>query len=175
MDSSSYIAQYGDFYGILSLGANLQYVSPAEGGVTTAANRSDIEMQISVYEPEYLALMFGTDFRDALYDYYHSETQEEERFDTLLSLLKGEESGVSPVAAYIYFRVLETRNTQVAETGVSVSAGEGAASCIPHQVQAWSVMVKANRAIYDYCVSEFSDYDIETHKTMLESVNSLGV
>lgn len=165
------------FHGVLSLGTNVQYAQPNAGGTTARANSYLLNMQIAAFEPEYLIRLFGIDFSVSVYTYLRrGDTSEvEERWETLLSLLRADDGGVSPIAAYVYFRILETRQAHVTETGVSLGIGDDAASPVPLQVQAWGLMVDANAAILDYVKNNFSDFDIRVTHGMLERVNTLGL
>lgn len=178
MQEKVYISTYGDFHGVLALGANITYTTPTDGGVTASANREELAAQIAAFEPEYLERMFGVEFSAEIYNYLrNADVHEiEERMEALLALLRGDGGGVSPAACYVYFKVLETRRARVTETGVWLGADKAdAVSPVPHQVLAWGLMVRANREILHLCRELFADKTIHTHPAMLERVNSLGV
>ncbi|MBR4552887.1 MAG: hypothetical protein IKO20_04105 [Bacteroidaceae bacterium] len=177
MTDKKYIIDGNYFHGVLSLGTNVQYAQPNAGGTTARANSYLLNKQIEAFEPEYLMRLFGLNFSVALYTYLRrGDTSEvEERWETLLSLLRADDGGVSPIAAYVYFRILETRQAHVTETGVSLGAGDDAASPVPLQVQAWGLMVDANAVILDYVKENFTEYDICFTPAILERVNSLGL
>lgn len=171
-----YITDKSHFYGVLSLGANVQYTSPDAGGVTSAANRYDLQRQIAAFEPEYLRRLLGVALAAGVYAYLagSSEVEETERWDALLSLLRGE-GGVSPAAAYIFFRILETHAAHVTETGVFMGAGTDTASPLNHQVQAWGLMVEGNHRVREYVRQHFPEYSVPFNPLMFERVNSLGL
>lgn len=163
------------FYGVLSLGANVQYSAPNAGGITATANRSLLQRHIDTFEREYLRLMLGADLTEQLYDYLNraDATSEEECFESLLVPLRGND-GISPVAAYIYFRILETNNAHMTETGVTLGLGENTASPLPLQVRAWNIMVDGNADVLQYLV-DCDELSATYDARMLEKINSLGL
>lgn len=165
------------FVGVLNIGANVMYSAPNAGGITASANRDDLQKNIDVFEREYVRRMFGTAMGAALYTYLNraEATEAEERWETLLSLLRAEDGGVSPVAAYVYFRLLETNNAHVTESGVATGVGDNITSPLPLQVKAWGLMVSANIDVRAYVKDNFTDYYPPYNPLMFERVNSLGL
>lgn len=163
------------FFGVLTLGANVQYSTPNAGGITAGANRTLLQRHIATFEREYLRLMLGADLTETLYNYLNRDdaVSEEESLESLLVLLRGN-GGISPVAAYIYFRILETNNAHMTETGVAIGAGEDAKSPLPLQVRAWNIMVDGNLEVLDY-LQDCDDLSATYDARMLEKLNSLGL
>lgn len=165
------------FNGVLSIGANVMYSAPNAGGITASANRDGLQKSIDVFEREYVRRMFGSTMYSALYAYLNraDAIEVEERWETLLSLLRADDGGVSPVAAYVYFRILETNNAHVTESGVATGVGENVTSPVPLQVKAWGLMVSANIDVRAYVRDNFTDYNPPYNPLMFERVNSLGL
>lgn len=132
-----------DFHGILSLGANL-YTQVANN--TTDANISDLQQAINIYESEYLRLLLQP---EDLSDFYHFVDGENSVKDwsEVLQILRGDEHLLSPIACYVYFRIVGGINEQVTEIGVVKSADNDTRAPRNKQVRAWNLMVDIHAAL----------------------------
>lgn len=124
-----------DFRGILSIGANL-YTEVAD--TTTAANIKSLEQSISVYETEYLYMLFGESVSD-LQEYLQGGESVTD-WSAIAPVLHGDETHLSPIACYIYFNALHDLAEVSTQMGVVTSADDDARSPKNKQVRAWNMM-----------------------------------
>lgn len=165
------IIDYTYFTGILSVGLN--YATGADD-VTNNANLAELQNFIDGYEPQYLGELLGdsvaTEFEAYLDD---TEAEPQQRWEELKAALRST-GGISPLACYVYFKLLEAANYHMTEVGVTNRVA-GNQSPLQLQIRAWNMMARAHRTIYDNLLSNgnYSGYELNT--LLCRTKNVLGI
>lgn len=138
-------------------------------GESTPANDAVCDMvsvYMSVYEREYLERMFGRSVAVRL------ESGDAE-LEWLADMLKNEE-GVSPVACYVFFKIVGQNGVTASALGATKAASDLSVSPNPLLVTAWNLMVAENGRID----AEVKARGVEGYlpsPSMFEPVNTLGL
>ena len=122
------------FQGLLHLPyVNLQSASTASSGKAIDMHQAQIERQIAIYQKEYLRIVFG------------SEVVPTE----VLELLQDDVTFVSPVANYVFCKVLPMYQSMATASGEKVKGAEGStvADYQGRMAMAWNQMVHMNEVI----------------------------
>lgn len=122
------------FQGLLHLPyVNLQSASTASSGKAIDMHQAQIERQIAIYQKEYLRIVFG------------SEVVPEEVID----MLQDDELFISPIANYVFCKVLPMYQSMATASGEKVKGAEGStvADYQGRMTYAWNQMVYMNALI----------------------------
>lgn len=161
------IIDYKYFIGILSIGLTPEIEGAAS--YTQVAERERIESYIDAYESEYLRKVLGNCVYSEFVKYLASHDEENELFDSLHSILMEK---YSPIACYVYFKLLLVGNYHITSVGAVSSSGEDSVSPQRRQIAVWNDMVDVNLRIYELLKGR-KDYSPEM--TMFEPINEMGI
>lgn len=156
------LIDWTQFVGILSLG-----LSPDTGSsVTQTAERERLNYFIEVYEREYLMNVLGSSLYRRFMEYLDSEEEDSEPILSELCNLLAQK--YSPIACYIYFKIISVGNSHVTRVGTVTSADDEAVSPYTRQVMVWNDMVTRNEEIREL-LSDVPDF--KPDETMFQRIN----
>lgn len=161
------IVDYKCFTGILSIGLTPDIEGAAS--LTQIAERERIDSYIETYEAEYLRKVLGESVYNEFVKYLDSQQDEDTEFEALYSILMEK---YSPIACYVYFKLLLVGNYHITSVGAVSASGEDTVSPRRRQIAVWNDMVSINRRIYDILKGR-KGYNPEP--TMLETINELCI
>lgn len=160
------------FTGILSIGLN--YATGADD-VTNNANLAELQNFIDGYTTQYLGELLGDSVADEFEAYMEDEESEPiDKWEELKAALRNT-GGISPLACYVYFKLLEAENYHMTEVGVTTMTAGEARSPLHLQIRAWNMMAKAHRRIYDNLLSNGNYSGYVLNPLMCRTKNVFGI
>lgn len=162
------IIDYTYFTGLLSVG-----ISPDTGAssLTRDAEHDRLHSYIEVYENEYLMLILGEDMYHQFSDYITNRKESIEKWEKLYEALAEK---YSPIACYVFFKLISECNYSVTRSGISMSSDEDTVSPIRLQIRVWNDMVNFNKRIYN--ILKDKEYNgVVFDMSMLEKINDMGI
>lgn len=165
------IIDHTHFTGLLSVG-----ISP-NTGVSNITNDADLERlnsYVDFYETEYLRKVLGDVMCAEFMSYMEHRTGEGEKEQRWEALLEKLTERVSPIACYVYFKLIGECNYNVTSNGVQGSADGDAVSPGRLQIRAWNDMVRLNFGVYVLLRS--NDYEgVCFDPYFLRTINDMGI
>lgn len=135
------------------------------------ARSTELENFATIYESEYLELMFGETFAAAIIATPSSYT-------ALMAYLLTQTKG-SPLANYVYYHFRANELTQTTGAGEAVMNTENATlkNATYKLVKAWNNMVDMSQKAYDYVEDNSGDYPLYDSEVgfPFTKINSFGV
>lgn len=135
--------------------------------VTNDAVTDMAEAYISVYGREYLLRMLGPGLSPQVSD------TEEQPMKGLVDMLR-DCGGISPVACYVFFKLVGRNGTAASAVGATKAASDLSVSPNPLLVTAWNLMAERNLEIDAYVRKNGMDGYSPDH-TMFERISVLGL
>lgn len=161
------IIDYTYFTGVLSIGLTPDIAGAAS--YTQMAERERIESYIEVYESEYLRKVLGESVYKKFMAYISSHDEENLLFDALHTVMVDR---YSPIACYIYFKLLLVGNYHITSVGAVSAAGKDVVPPMRRQIAVWNDMVAMNKRIYDLLKD---DKEYAPEMTMFEPINEMSI
>lgn len=126
---------------------NLQSASPASSGRAIDTKQQQLEREIAIYQKDYLKRLFGEDITDA---------QFEELPENIQALIVDTNLNISPIANYVYCRVLPDYASRTTQAGEKRKGSENSTdtSYQAKLILAWNRMVEMNGEIREAMYTE---------------------
>lgn len=126
---------------------NLQSASPASSGRAIDTKQQQLEREIAIYQKDYLKRLFGEDITDA---------QFEELPENIQALIVDTNLNISPIANYVYCRVLPDYASRTTQAGEKTKRSESSTdtSYQAKLILAWNRMVEMNGEIRESMYTE---------------------
>ena len=145
---------------------------------TDSAIRGDLDTFIYKYEPLYLENMFGSEIHEELDIYLKGRNAFSVKIDKMEKILSFLTiNGFSPIANYVYFYYVRSRQSISSPIGVEKEIDKSVITdMISKSVIAWNGMVSMNRRIADYMSKNTKTYPFWSCKDfMLMNINEYGL